>query len=81
MHTPFLRPRPAPEVHGVYRNKETGKIMVLKNMKFQGFIDGETEEPYDAYKGRIWLERENKWVKGCIITPEVLSQYEKLVAI
>jgi hypothetical protein len=81
MYTPFLRPRKAPEVNGVYRHKESGNIMVLKNMKLMGFINGETGEPYDGYRGKIWIEADGQgWINPCIVTPETLQEHwERLV--
>lgn len=81
MYTPFLRPRKAPEIEGVYKHKESGNLIILENMKLQGFIDGETEEPYDGYIGKIFMQSEMKVIKRCIITPETLQEaYERVTS-
>jgi len=77
-YTPFLRPHKCPEVDGVYRHKESGNIMLLKNMWLKGFIDGNTEEPYDAYQGTINHENTGL-IKKCLIEPHNLkNNYEKV---
>ena len=81
MYTPFLKPRKAPEVNGVYRNIHTKNIMVLKNMTLRGFIDANTHQPYDAYIGTIMTEKGGV-MKRCMILPSDLTNcFEKLFSL
>ena len=82
-YTPFLRPMKCPEIDGVYRHKESGKLMLLKGMWIRGFIDCEKspEEPYDAYQGSINHENTG-FIKKCIIEPHnLLDNYEKVFSL
>lgn len=81
-YTPFLAPMKTPEIDGVYRNKESGKLLLIKNSWLRGFIecgtDGKKDEPYDAYQGYMHLEG-NVPDKKCIIEPHhLVDGYEKI---
>jgi hypothetical protein len=81
-YTPFLRPFKCPEIEGVYRHKESGKLMLLKGMWLRGFIEchkDKPDEPYDAYQGSINHENTGL-IKKCIIEPHNLhSNYDKIL--
>lgn len=68
------------EIDGVYRNKESRSLMVLKNTWIKGFIDCEKspEEPYDAYHSTIRSELHGDLGRA-IIEPYVLhNDYDKV---
>jgi hypothetical protein len=80
IYTPFLRNMKCPEVDGVYRHKESGNLMMLKNTWIKGFIDCEKspEEPYDAYYSNIRREIDGD-LGRTIIEPYVLyNDYDKV---
>lgn len=82
-YTPFLRPMKCPEIDGVYRHKETGKLMLLKNMWLRGFIDCEKspEEPYDAYQGQIDHEVSGFYKKAMIEPHHLEDNYDKVFSL
>lgn len=77
-YTPFLRPMKVPEIDGVYRNKESGSLMMLKNMWLRGFIDAQSNEPYDAYQGTIHHETEGLLKKAVIEPHHLQDGYVKI---
>ena len=79
-YTPFMRPMRCPEICGVYRNKETGKMIKFTRVWIRGFIDCQKtpEEPYDGYQG-IWQFEGDEPIKNCIIEPHTLNQYYEKV--
>lgn len=77
-NTPFAGRYRAKNIDGIYRDKNSGKLMMLRNMYFQGVIDGETEMPYDAYQGEITLEGCAP-VKKCLISHfDFYQNYERV---
>ena len=74
VHTPFLIPSKTPTIDGIYRSKETGKLLWIKNSWLKGFIDGETSEPYDAYQGWMHIEGGNP-IKKCLIEVQDLFKF------
>lgn len=80
-YTPFIRPTRCPEVAGIYRNKESGKLMLFKNVWLKGFIEcneNKPDEPYDAYQGFIHYEGMSP-IKKCLIEPHhLINNYIKL---
>jgi hypothetical protein len=82
-YTPFLRPQRLKDIDGIYRNKESGKLMLFKNVRIKGFIDCDKkpEEPYDAYQGFIHYEGMEP-IKKCLIEPYHLhGNYELVFAL
>lgn len=78
MYTPFLKPTRMKHLDGDYRCKTTGGICKFDKFILKGFIDCDTEKPYDAY----WVKytgSDGNYYGRCILTPETLeSGYEKL---
>lgn len=67
-----------PEIDGVWRSKESGKLLKIRSSSYVKMIDGDTDKPYDAYKGFITLEGKDE-IPKCLIEVELLhNSYDKV---
>lgn len=67
-----------PEIDGVWRSKKSKKLLKIRGSRFVKMIDGETDKPYDAYRGFMTIEGE-KEIPKCLIECEQLHRdYDKI---
>lgn len=66
------------EIDGVWRSKKSKKLLKIRGSRYVQMINGETEQPYDAYRGFMTLEGE-KEIPRCHIECEQLHRdYDKV---
>jgi len=73
--TNFVNRHRVKTIDGIYRHKESGKLLKLRNMYYQGMIDGETNKPFDTYEGEITMKG-GPSIKKCSIDFHEFSEYE-----
>lgn len=67
-----------PEIDGIWRSKESGKLLKIRSSRYVKMIDGDTDKPYDAYRGFITLEGKSEIPRCLIEIDQLHKNYEKV---